>query len=158
MQRSTRLLAALATFLPVLLGATPVAEPPVSDADRREITRTLTALEQKWTRVWATRDVSVLGALLATDFVATTATGDLRTKQQHIAAYAQDVRTFSGSVSTEVSVHVLTTSAAVITGLDTVRGRTPEGGAVVDQFRWTDTWLLRNGLWQCVAAQETRLK
>jgi len=158
MPRSTRLLAVLATFLPVLIGATPAAEQPVSDADRREITSTLTALEQKWTRVWATKDVSVLGALLAADFVATTANGEFRTKQQHIAAYAEDVRTFSGSVNTEVSVHVLTTRAAVITGLDTVRGRTPEGAAVVEQYRWTDTWLLRNGLWQCVATHETRLK
>jgi hypothetical protein len=158
MHRSTRLLTVLGTFLPVLLGAAPVAEQPVSDADRREITRTLTALEQKWTGVWATRDVSVMSVLLAADFVATTATGELRTKQQHIAAYARDVKAFSGSVNTEVSVHVLTTSAAVITGLDTVRGRTPEGAEAVERYRWTDTWLFRNGLWQCVATHETGLK
>jgi ketosteroid isomerase-like protein len=135
----------------------PAAEKPLSPAQRQEIVQTITRLEEKWIRVWATRDVSVLEDLLAEDFVATTSTGAVRSKPEHIAGYREDLKTYYAVENDEMIPHVSTGTMAVFTGRDTTHSRSPQGAEVVEHYRWTDTWLLRNGVWQCVATHETQV-
>jgi hypothetical protein len=133
------------------------ADKPLTPAQRQEIVRTLTGLEEKWIRVWSTRDVSVLEELLAEDFVATTSTGAVRTRAEQIAGYREDLKTYYAVENNEMRPHVVTSTMAVFTGRDTTHSRDAKGAEVVEHYRWTDTWLLRNGSWQCVATHETQV-
>jgi hypothetical protein len=149
--------AALLTACVLLPRLAVAADEPLSRAQRQEIVQALTRLEEKWIRVWATRDVSVLEDLLAEDFVATTSTGAVRTKAEHIAGYREDLRTYYAVENNEMIPHVCTATMAVFTGRDTTHSRNAQGAEVVEHYRWTDTWLLRNGIWQCVATHETQV-
>jgi uncharacterized protein (TIGR02246 family) len=140
----------VAAFLAMALSPT--------DAARADVVRTLTDLEQRWIQVYATHDLSLLRAILAEDFVATLADGEMRGKEKHIAAYEEDFETYSAVANSEVRVHVFSPDAAVVTGLYTATRRKPGATGPVERYRWTDTWLRRNGSWQCVATQETQVK
>jgi ketosteroid isomerase-like protein len=138
-----------------LLSPTPA---DVSEGDRREIVRTLEGLEGEWFQVYETHDLSVLERLIADDFVATLADGAMRGKREHIAAYPADFETLASVTNSELRVRVLTRDVAVATGLYTATLRGKQGPAAVTRYRYTDTWLLRQGSWQCVATHENRLE
>lgn len=135
-----------------------VTETAMTEAGRREIVRTLSDLEQRWIEVYTSHDLSLLERILADDFVATLADGAMRRKAEHIAAYRGDFETLSAVANSDVQVHVYTRLAAVVTGLYTASVRQPDGSRSVERYRFTDTWLLRRGSWQCVATQETQIK
>jgi len=140
----------VAAFLAMALSPT--------DAARADVVRTLTDLEQRWIQVYATHDVSFLRAILAEDFVATLADGEMRGKEKHIAAYQEDFEAYSAVANSEVQVHVFSPDAAVVTGLYSATLRKPGSAGPVERYRWTDTWLRRSGSWQCVATHETQVR
>jgi uncharacterized protein (TIGR02246 family) len=125
---------------------------------RREIVRTLEGLEREWFQVYETHDLSALQRLIADDFVATLADGAMRSKREHIAAYPADFEAIASVTNSELRVRVLSRDAAVATGLYTATLRGKKGTAAVTRYRYTDTWLLRDGVWQCVATHENRLE
>ena len=138
---------------PAVAGEAAVPEPM-----RREVVRILSDLEERWIQVYSNRDLSLLQRIIADDFVATLADGAMRGKQEHIAAYPGDFATYATVANSDVQVHVYSREAAVVTGLYTAKLRAPPGAEPSQQYRWTDTWLLRKGSWQCVATHETRVK
>jgi hypothetical protein len=149
------ILGSVAVSLLALTSATPS---DVSEGTRREIVRTLEGLEREWFQVYETHDLSVLQRLIADDFVATLADGAMREKRQHIAVYPADFASFAPVTNSELRVRVLTRDVAVATGLYTATLRGKQGPAAVTRYRYTDTWLLWQGSWQCVATHENRLE
>lgn len=152
----------LAAFLvPSLLLAVPAPlgdGPAVPEARRSEIVRTLEGLEREWFQVYESHDLAVLERLIADDFVATLADGALRGKREHIAAYPADFAALASVTSSDLKVRVFTPELAVATGLYTATLRGPAGPGAVTRYRYTDTWLRRGGVWQCVATHENRLE
>jgi ketosteroid isomerase-like protein len=135
--------------------ATAATEGAPPEAVRLEIVRSLEALEKEWFRVYETHDLAPLQRLLADDFVATLADGAMRDKQEHIAAYGADFEALDRVESGEVRVRVYTRELAVVTGSYTATLRGTPG---VTRYRYTDTWLKRNGSWRCVATHENRVE
>lgn len=133
-----------------------VASPAVSDTARAEITRTLVALEADWIAVYASHDFAPLERLLAEDFVSTLADGALRRKRAHIETYKADFESLASVTSADVEVHVNALDVAVVTGSYTATLREPKGAAPA-RFRYTDTWLKRDGVWRCIATHENAL-
>ena len=134
------------------------ADATLPESARREIVRTLEGLEREWFRVYETHDLSALQRLIANDFVATLADGAMRDKREHIAAYPADFEALSRVESNEVRVRVYTRELAVVTGLYIATLRGKQGPEAVTRYRYTDTWLLRRGAWQCVATHENRVE
>jgi ketosteroid isomerase-like protein len=54
-------------------------------------------------------------------------------------------------------VHIYGPNVAVVTGVARETGKTPAGQAFSYAYRFTDTWVERDGRWQCVAAQAMAL-
>ena len=48
-------------------------------------------------------------------------------------------------------------NAAVVTGRTTIKGGKYKGKDISGQYRFTDTWVKRNGHWLCVASANTRV-
>lgn len=139
----------------VLALASSPAPSEVSEPLRREIVRTLEGLEREWFQVYETHDLSALQQLIADDFVATLADGAMRDKREHIAAYPADFEALASVTNSELRVRVFAPDVAVATGLYTAMRK--KGPAAVTRYRYTDTWLLRQGAWQCVATHENRV-
>ena len=68
-----------------------------------------------------------------------------------------DKDTYASSKNEKLSVHVYGGTTAVVTGSVRAKG-TVKNGQVFDRtYRYTDTWVQRDGKWQCVASQDSLL-
>jgi ketosteroid isomerase-like protein len=69
-----------------------------------------------------------------------------------ISEAMKDKNVYLSAQSTEMIVHTFGPSVAVVTGVARESGKTPKGKTFSNAYRFTDTWVERNGNWQCVAA------
>jgi ketosteroid isomerase-like protein len=112
----------------------------------------LKAQEERWERSFATHDLSVTEQLVAEDFVGTSNSGRVGNKSTMISDARKDKNIYTSTASEDIVVHSFGPNAAVVTGLAREVGKTSSGKAFSHAYRFTDTWVKRNGEWQCVAA------
>lgn len=139
--------------------ATPTSEPtpipaesPAVDQDQSDIASKLKALEEHWEGSFVTHDISVIEQLVAEDFVGTSSSGKLGNKSTMISEARKDKNVYTSAVSGDMTVRSFGPNVAVVTGIAREAGKTPAGKAFSHGYRFTDTWVERNGEWQCVAA------
>jgi len=112
--------------------------------------QTLIKLENDWCAALLKNDVAALTAILADDLTSVDPSGEAGTKST-VLTYA---KTAKASVCKNEKMKVrLYGDTAVITGIVSYKD-TSDGGV----FQFTDTYVRRNGRWQCVADQETPVK
>jgi ketosteroid isomerase-like protein len=104
-----------------------------------------------------THDISVIEELVAEDFVGTSSSGKVGNKATIIAEARKDKNVYASAVSSDLTVHSFGPNVAVVTGVARETGKTPAGKAFSQAYRFTDTWVERNGQWQCVSAQAMAL-
>jgi uncharacterized protein DUF4440 len=137
---------------------TPItAESPAADQDQSEVASKLKALEQTWEGSFITHDMTIIEKLVAEDFVGTSSSGKLGNKTTMISEARKDKNVYASAVSGDMIVHSFGPSVAVVTGVARESGKTPAGKAFSHAYRFTDTWVERNGEWQCVAASAMAL-
>ena len=112
----------------------------------------LKAQEQRWEGSFATHDISVTEQLVTEDFVGTSSGGKVGNKSTMIAEARKDKNVYTSAVSEDMIVHSFGPNVAVVTGIAREAGKTSSGKAFSQAYRFTDTWVERNGKWQCVAA------
>ena len=110
------------------------------------------ALEQRWEGSFLTHDISIIEQLVADDFVGTSSSGKVGNKTTMIAEARKDKNIYTSATSSDMTVHFFGPSVAVVTGIARESGKTQAGKAFSQAYRFTDTWVERNGEWQCVAA------
>ena len=137
----------------------------VTYGTRREngdIARRLLKIEDEWAQLDLIigKDPNAVRAvfdrILAPDFVNTNRKGTVMDKNDFIAGFEDD--RVESAVNSDMVVHVYAKNAAVVTGIDNTRGRDQAGNAFSHQDRFTDTYVKRGGVWQCVSAQNARIK
>jgi hypothetical protein len=137
---------------------TPITtESPPADQDESEVASKLKALEQTWEGSFLTHDLTIIEKLVAEDFVGTSSSGKLGNKTTMISEARKDKNVYASAVSGDMIVHSFGPSVAVVTGVARESGKTPAGKAFSHAYRFTDTWVERNGEWQCVAASAMAL-
>ena len=104
-----------------------------------------------------THDISVIEELVAEDFVGTSSSGKVGNKATMISEARKDKNVYASAVSEDLIVHIFGPNIAVVTGVARETGKTPAGKAFSQAYRFTDTWIERNGRWQCVAAHAMAL-
>ncbi len=129
----------------------------ISAEERREIERELLKMENEWAQVDVTNDKSVFQRILAPDFVSTSRSGKfLENRQEYVADW--EYEKIKSAANSDMRVHIYSDSTAIVTGIDTTKGADKAGKEWMHQDRFTDTYVKRKGVWQCVAAQVTRIK
>lgn len=73
-------------------------------------------------------------------------------KRGMIAEMKKDKDTYTSARNGKMDVRVFG-NAAVVTGSTREKGKDKDGKEFDRMFRWTDTWVERNGRWECVASQ-----
>ncbi len=89
---------------------------------------------------------------MAEDFVGTSSSGKVGDKATMIAEVRKDKNVYTSAVSEEMIVHSFGPKIAVVTGIAREVGKASSGKAFSQAYRFTDTWVARDGKWQCVAA------
>ena len=123
-------------------------------ADPRE--SKLLILERLWNEAQVNRDSSAIEALVSSRFVNTEYDGEVSDKQKFLA----DIKDpqFKPSLATIQDVKMnFFGDTAVVTGTYHTQG-TYQGKPYDHVGRFTDTWILDSGKWQCVASHTSLLK
>ena len=123
-------------------------------ADPRE--SKLMVLERLWNEAQVNRDSAALDALVSSRFVNTEWDGEISDKQKFLA-YIKDPRFKPAQANVKDLKMNFFGDAAVVTGIYHTQG-TYQGKPYDHVGRFTDTWVLAQGKWQCVASHTSLLK
>ena len=126
-------------------------------ADDDSLAAKLKNLESNWEAALLTHDTSAIEKMVADDFIGTSSSGKQGDKSTLLAEAKRDTNTYSTAVSSDMTVRTFGPNVAVVTGLAKETGKTKSGKTFSHSYRFTDTWVERNGEWQCVAAQAMAL-
>lgn len=102
-------------------------------------------------------DHSMIEKIVADDFIGTSSSGKTGDKTTLLAEAKRDNNTYTSAASSDMTVRMFGPSVAVVTGIAKESGKTKAGKTFSHAYRFTDTWVERNGEWQCVAAHAMAL-
>lgn len=123
-------------------------------ADPRE--SKLLVLEHMWNEAQVHRDSSALDALVSSRFMNTEYDGEISDKQKFLADIRDPLFKPTAANIQDVKMNFFG-DTAVITGIYHTQG-TYQGKPYNHVGRFTDTWVLDLGKWQCVASHTSLLK
>ena len=115
----------------------------------------LVELEQSWNEAFYKKDVATIEKLLADEFIATYDDGTRGDKAKELALAAQFNQNVQSAVQDDFKVKVYRDTAVVWFTLHLVGMRQGERAELVLQY--TDVFVMRDGRWQCVSTQSTRV-
>ena len=115
----------------------------------------LIELEQGWNEAFYRQDVAFIEGLLADEFTATYDDGSRGDKARELALTAEFNQQVLSAIQEDFTVRVYRETAVVWFTLRLVGIRQGERAEVT--FRYTDVWVLRDGQWQCVSTQSTKV-
>jgi ketosteroid isomerase-like protein len=113
-------------------------------------------LEQDWAQGIMKDGAGAVDQYEADDIVSTDPSGRVTDKAQDKKDLSSGDLKFQSLESSDVKVRVYG-DTAVATGTSTVKG-TYKGQDISATYRFTDTWVKRNGKWQAVASQGTKIQ
>jgi hypothetical protein len=111
----------------------------------------ITESEKQWAEAVASGDSTVVQRILADDFIGVDTKGFQYDKVHEVHNTVDGPKYFKSNRLDDIKVRIYG-NMAVAQGYETwVRY---SGKQLTGRFVWTDTWLLRNGKWQIVAAED----
>lgn len=112
------------------------------------------ALEERWETAILHRDAKSIEELVASDFAGVADTGKLSNKAAVLGTEVKNnTDTDTSATLNHLTVRVYAPNVAVGIGDAHEKGTGKDGKAFDRTYRFTDTWVERNGKWQCVAEQ-----
>jgi hypothetical protein len=126
------------------------AQNPAPSSGQKEAEDYIRKSESEWAESVANGDATVIERILADDFRGVDPKGKLYDKPTMISETKEGPNHFVSNHLEDVKVRFFGDNAAVAQGSESWVRRNGERG----RFVWTDTWILRNGRWQIVAAED----
>jgi hypothetical protein len=115
----------------------------------------LIKLEQGWNDAFYRKNVAFIEKLLADEFIATYDDGSRGDKSKELALAAVFNQQVESAVQEDFTVRIYRDTAVVWFTLRLVG--ISQGRRLETTFRYTDVWVIRDGRWQCVSTQSTRV-
>jgi ketosteroid isomerase-like protein len=112
-------------------------------------------MEQQWTKAAVASDGDALMPLLSDDFLNINSDGSVSNKSETITRTKKAKWEVNEISELQVNAHG---DSAVVTGIWTGKGTDSTGKAVDAKERWADTWVKKNGKWECVASAAAPIK
>jgi hypothetical protein len=119
-------------------------------------TGTLVALERMWNEAQVSRDATAIAGMIGDRFINTEFYGEVSNRGKFLADFADPK--FRPSLMNIQNVEVqMYATTAVVTGDYHTKGF--YAGKPYEHFgRFTDTWVLQDGKWLCVASHSSLMK
>lgn len=111
------------------------------------------ALESAWNQAEIHHDATAAAAILAENFISVDHHGNLQNRGQYLADM-RDRSFHPEEISNSDTTVYIYGDTAIVTSAYRTRG-TENKKPFAHHGRFTDTWIKRNGNWQCIADQET---
>ena len=141
--------------------ATPVAksaqkkEKPRAMANKGSMEAQLKDIESRWEGAYQSHDAKVVDDILADSYVLTDEKGKVFNRRGALKEFKKNKETLEKATTSDLVVHPINSDAAVVTGMAHEVGKDKSGKQFDRSYRWTDTFVNRNGKWQCVASHVT---
>jgi ketosteroid isomerase-like protein len=139
---------------PARSDAEPVALPPQG---KKAVESALKKMEDQWQAAIVAHDLAAVDALVAADFAGINPEGKFINKSAILAQMKNDKDTYGAAKNEKLNVHLYGPNIAVVTGSVRSKGKNKNGQSFDRAYRYTDTWVERDGKWQCVASQDSLL-
>jgi ketosteroid isomerase-like protein len=125
------------------------------NSNKGDVASAIQAMENKWEANVGKKEAGMkeIEPMVADDFVGVSATGKRMTKASLLAQYRKDTDNYSSTKNANLKVYVMNSNTAIVVGDAIEQGKGKDGQSFDRTYRYTDTWLERNGKWQCVASQ-----
>ena len=127
----------------------------VRSANGASIQEAIRVLHNELVRAQVNNDVAALDRILADDHIFTNPLGGVQTTAERLAEVKSGNRKLDALDIRDIRVRVFG-DTAVVTSRATLEGRR-NGQEISGEFRGIDVYVRRNGQWQVVAAQATRV-
>ena len=141
-------------FTPLLVllavAAAPCAHAQEKSADSGAITAKLKQMEDAWEKALVNKDHAAVGNMVAEDYAGFSSKGKHQTKSQLVDEIKNETDTVSSAVNDKMDVHVYAPNLATVVGTSTEKGKDKDGKEFTRSFAWVDTWMERNGKWECI--------
>jgi ketosteroid isomerase-like protein len=111
--------------------------------------------ENRWEAAVANHDAATVQTMVASDFMGVSAKGKFINKSGLLDEYKSDKDTYKSAKNEKLTVRAYDKDLIVVTGAARAKGTGKDGKAFDRTYLFTDTWVDRNGQWQCVASQAT---
>jgi len=115
----------------------------------------LIKLEQGWNDAFYRKDLAFIENILAAEFIATYDDGTRGDRAKELALARDFNQQVESAVQDDFVVKVYRDTAVVWFTLHVVGIR--QGQRAELTLRYTDVWIIRDGRWQCVSTQSTRV-
>jgi ketosteroid isomerase-like protein len=112
--------------------------------------------EQNWAQATVKEGAAAVDQYEADDIIDTDPSGRVTDKTQDKTDLSSDDLKFQSVDVSDLKVHVYG-NTAVAAGTSTIKG-TYKGQDISGKYRFTDTWVKRNGKWLAVASQSTKIQ
>ena len=119
----------------------------------------LKSMEDSWAAAQLQKDrgVSAVGEMLASDYAGVGSKGEIRNKAEQLEHMRSDMDTYTDSQNDTMKVHIYAQNLATVCGTSTEKGKDKDGKEFSRSYAWIDTWMDRNGQWQCIASSGTAI-
>lgn len=133
---------------------TPATETRVDEVDHSRDRRglDLRQMEKEWEA--SPHNRAIIEKLVAEDFVGVTSEGKIVTKKAMLKGASDEPEKNSSSIL-HMDVRRHGPKVAIVIGTSKVSGQEKNGQKFKSVYRFTDTWMERDGKWQCIASQAT---
>jgi ketosteroid isomerase-like protein len=123
-----------------------------------DVASTIRQLEERWEGAVVNQNSKTVGELLASDYAGVNEKGEREDKATLLSRMDKEKETLSSAKITDLKVQVYSANVAVAIGDTAEKGKDESGKAFDRISRFTDTWMERDGKWQCIAEQASELK
>ena len=115
----------------------------------------LIELERGWNEAFYRKDLAFIGKVLADEFTATYDDGTTGDKAKELALAEQFNQAVESAIQDDFTVRTYRDTAVVWFTLHATGIK--QGQRAELKLRYTDVWVMRDGRWQCVSSQSTRI-
>lgn len=139
------------------LAAAPCARAQSSPASNSAVEGKIKSMEDAWEAAETQKDhgASVVGDMLASDYNGVGSPGTVRNKTEQLEHMRSDTDTYTSASNSTMNVHVYSPDLATVTGTSVEKGKDKDGKEFDRTYAWVDTWMQRNGKWECIASGGT---
>ena len=118
--------------------------------DSSAVETKLKQMEDAWAKALLDKDQAAVGNMVADDYAGITSKGEHQNKSQLLDEIKTSTDALSASTNDSMDVHVYGPSLATVVGMSTEKGKDKDGKQFSRSFGWVDTWMERNGKWECI--------
>jgi ketosteroid isomerase-like protein len=129
----------------------PCAHAQENAADSSAVQTNLKQMEDAWVKALINKDYAAVGNVIADDFAGFNPEGKHLTKSQLLDEIKNEPNTLSSSANENMDVHVYGPNLATVCGTTMEKGKDKDGKQFTRTYAWVDTWMERNGKWECIA-------